>query len=84
MVQEPRRLRAADESRQAELASGGVEDVLAADDEVDALFVVVHDDGELIRPVAVTVADEHVAALRVGVLRLRTEAKVGEVLGADG
>ena len=45
--------------------------VVAADHEIDSLRRVIDGDGELIRPVALAIAQQQVAALSRGILRLR-------------
>jgi len=63
MVQERRRLRAAQQSRQLNLTAGRCEQIDAADHQVHSLDVIVHGRGELIGPVAVAIAREQIAAL---------------------
>ncbi len=70
------------ESAQPELTPRRREDVFASDHQINALIDVVHDVAELVGVVAPSVAQEEVAALRIGVLRLRPETQVVEVLGA--
>ena len=79
VVEEGRRGLAAQQAAEAELGRGGVEQVAAADDEVDAVAEVVDDDAERVAPVAVAVAQGEVAAGR-GVARLRAEQEVVERL----
>ena len=54
---------AADQPGELNLAAGRIEQILAANDEVHVLQPVVDDDRELIRPVAMSIADEQIAAL---------------------
>ena len=54
---------AADQPGELNLAAGRIEQILAANDEVHVLQPVIDDDGELIRPVAMPIADEQIAAL---------------------
>ncbi len=61
-MQEARRLASAEEPTQADLAGRVGEEVLAANDEVDALAQVVDDDPERIGPVVAVVAGDQVAA----------------------
>ena len=72
------RRRATEQPCEAQLARSGREEVFAANHEVHALIEVVHDDGELIRPVTEAVAHQQVAALRGGRLMHGTEALVDE------
>ena len=58
------RMLAAEQARELNLAARRIEQIFAADDEVDALQPVVDDRRELIRPVGVSIADEQIAALR--------------------
>ena len=64
VVEEPRRLVAAEQPAEPDLAGRVREEVLAADDEVDVLAEVVDDDREPVRPVARPVADDEVAGRR--------------------
>lgn len=84
MVKEPRWRSAPEHPRQSYLSARGREEILATDHEIDALFDVVDDDGELIGPVSTAVAREEVAALVVRVLRHGPKAKIVEVLGEAG
>jgi hypothetical protein len=70
---------AAQQAAQAKLGRGGVEQVAAADDQVDAVAEVVDDDAERVAPVAVAVAQSEVAAGR-RVARLGADEKVVERL----
>src|SRR4051794_1737493 len=60
-MRERRGRRASQAPGEPDLDGGRVEEVAAADDEVDALADVIDDDGEGIRPVAVTIPDGDVA-----------------------
>ena len=60
-MQEPRRHRSPQQPPEPELDRGGVEQVAAADHQVDAVARVVHDHAERVRPVADAVADQQVA-----------------------
>ena len=60
------------------LPSCGVEQILAANDEVDVLEPVVDSDRELVRPIPFAIANEHIAALRARLLDLRPQPKVVE------
>ena len=75
-----RRTLAAEQTGKLDLAAGRIEQILAAYDEIHVLQPVVDDDGELIRPVAVPIADEQIAALFGGPLLLRPEPKIVEPL----
>ena len=77
-MQEGRGLLASEETREAGLPSGGLQQVDAANDDVDALAPVVDGDGELIGPVPMPIAQQHVAALRGWNLALRTQPEVVE------
>ncbi|MEY3702346.1 MAG: hypothetical protein RI891_1638, partial [Gemmatimonadota bacterium] len=79
-MEEGRRRRAPEESRETELASGGGEEILAADHEIDALFPVIDGDGELVGPLTEPVADEEIAALRHRVLGLWPKPQIIEAL----
>lgn len=57
MMGKPRWRGTVQQVAQADLRRGRVGEVPAADDEIDVLAEVVHDHGEAIRPVALTVAD---------------------------
>jgi D-aminopeptidase len=76
MVQKHRCLSAAEQPRQPDLTAGRRKQILPADDEVDPLAPIVHGDGELIRPVAQPVADQHVAALCRRVLLLPAHHRI--------
>jgi len=80
MVQERRRLLATEQSRNSDLAAGRREQVDSSDHVIDVLPPVIDRDGELIRPVAVPIAQEHVAALLLRILLLETEPFVYERL----
>src|SRR5262245_56555011 len=80
MMEEPRRHGASEQTRELKLAAGRVEQVVAADDQRDVLHEVVDSRGELIRPVAVTIADDQVAALLGRALLLRTVTEIIESL----
>ena len=75
---EARRRGAAQQTRQADLPSGGIEQVLAAHDQIDAVAHVVHGDRKLVGPLAVTVSEQQVAALPRGLLFARAEEAVFE------
>src|SRR4051812_4055703 len=64
VMRERRGRRASHAPGEPDLDGGRVEEVAAADDEVDALAEVIDDDGEGIRPVAVTIPDGEVAVGR--------------------
>ena len=68
MVGERGWCRATESPPQPDLARRGMEQVPAADDEVDTLPGVVDDDAETVRPVAVPVADRQIAGWRDVVL----------------
>src|SRR6185503_1447236 len=68
--------------RNAHLTAGRREQVAATYHEVDALLEVVDRRDELIRPVALAIANHYVAALRRRILRLRSEQQIVECLDA--
>ena len=78
MMEKDCRLGASEHSRQSDLSSSRREEVLAANDEVDTLAEVVHGDGELIRPEAIAIAEQHVTALGCRCLLERSEARILE------
>ena len=75
-----RRTLAAEQTAELDLAAGGIEQILTAYDEVHVLQPVVDDDGKLIRPVAVAIADEEIAALFRGALLLAPKPTIVELL----
>src|SRR5437899_864439 len=75
-----RRRTAAEQTRQLKLAAGGPEEIVAANDERHTLDVIVHRRRELIRPVAVAIACQQVAALLERPLLLRSMPPVDEML----
>lgn len=77
-MEKSRRVGSAEQPREQDLTPGGVEQILAAHDEVDVLRPVVHRDSELVGPVAFAIADEQIAALIAWMLRLRTQPKIVE------
>jgi hypothetical protein len=76
------RVLAAEKSRDPDLAAGRCEEIDTADDVVDALPPIIDRDGELVGPVATPIAEEHVTALLLGILPLRPELVVVELLDA--
>ena len=81
VVEEQGRRLAAQEAGEPQLHRGGVEEVAAADDQVDSVPHVVDDHAERIRPVADAVADEEIATRR-RLLRERAREQVGPALRA--
>src|SRR5262245_2193867 len=81
-MEEDGRRGAAEQASQADLAARRGEEVRPADHQVDALPPVVDGDGELIRPVPLSVPDQQIAALSARVLGLVAEPRVLEGLGA--
>ena len=79
-MQKERRLAPAEQPRELQLTAGGREEIVAANDVRHALDVVVDRHGELIRPVAVAIADQEIAALLGRALFLRSVPEVDEAL----
>ena len=75
-----RRLGAAEETRELDLAASRRQQIVAADDVRDPLHPVVDRRGELIRPVFVAVAHEKIAALVGRALLLRAVPQIDEAL----
>lgn len=73
-------LLSAEQARKLDLAAGGIEKVLATYHEVHALQPIIDNDRELIRPAAVSIANEHIAALFEGALLLRPKPEIVEAL----
>jgi hypothetical protein len=69
---------APEQSCELNLPAGRVEQILAAYDEVHVLQPVIDDDGELIGPVAVSIADQQIAALFGGLLLLPPKPEIVE------
>ncbi len=80
MVEKDRRLAPAQHAREPNLAAGRREQVLAANDQVHLLPLIVHHHRELVGPVAVPIPEQQVAALRRGGLAHRSRERVGESL----
>src|SRR6185436_20493621 len=78
---EARRRFAPEQARQPNLASGGRQQILAANHVGDALQVIVDGHGVLIGPVAEAIAHQQIAALLARILFLRPEDFVEEALG---
>src|SRR5947209_8085790 len=79
-MQELRRLVAAEQARELDLAAGRLQQILAADNERDALDDVVDGRGTLIHPVPVAIANQQIAALVGRPLLLRPETEIHESL----
>src|SRR5256886_13423840 len=77
-MQEGRRLGASKKPRELNLASGRRQQIISAHDERDALLEIVGGRRELIRPVALAIADEQIAALLVRPLLLKAMAQIDE------
>src|SRR4051812_34900353 len=77
-MEKTRRLGSPEQPRQLQLAAGRIEQIVPADDERHALLHVVDGHGKLVRPVAVTIADDDVAALLEWALLLRAVAEIDE------
>ena len=69
---------AADQPGDLNLAAGRIEQILSSNDEVHVLQPVIDDDRELIGPVAVSIADEQIAALFGGLLLLPPKPEIVE------
>src|SRR5258706_5970114 len=80
MVEELRRLGAPEQPGELDLPAGGGQEIVAAHDERDALSVVVDRRRELIRPVAVAVPREQIAALLGRALLLQPVPQIDEPL----
>ena len=78
VMEKDRWLLPAEQPAQANLAAGGAQQVFAANDQVDFLLEVIHNHGEMIRPVTQAIAEQHVAALDGRLLHLLAENGVGE------
>ena len=78
MVQEHRGPFPAQHAGQSYLAPSRWQQVLAADDQVHLVPIVVHHHGELIGPIAGAVPEEHIAALLRGRLRDHSKQRIGE------
>ena len=80
MVQELRRVSTSEQSGQGDLTARGFEQIFAADDVRDTLIEIIDRSGELIGPVALSIAHHWIAALFGGPLLLRTQAQIDETL----
>lgn len=78
VVDEARRLGAAEKARELDLTSGRGEEVLAADDDVDLLLEIVRRHRELVGPATVAIARQQIAALLGRNLTLPAAAQVVE------
>src|SRR5438105_1751265 len=78
MVQEFRRRGSAEKARELDLAPRRLKEIVAANDERHALCEIIHGGGELIRPLAVAIAGQQVAALLPRLLLERAVAQVDE------
>jgi hypothetical protein len=76
MMKEPGRAVTAKEAGDADLAASGWQQVDSANDEVDVLSPVVYGHGKLVGPVAVSIPEQHVAALLCRILLLQSELTV--------
>ena len=74
MVSERRRVRAAETLSQSNVRGGGIQEVLAPDDEIDALTQIVDDHTEPVGPVAVPIAGGQVTVRGDLALTLTREA----------
>src|SRR5947209_15551603 len=80
MMKKLRRLAPTEHARELDLPASRREQVVAADHQRHALHVIVDGRRELIRPVAVAILDEQIAALRRRLLLLRPMAEIDEPL----
>src|SRR5262245_685354 len=67
-----------EQPREENLPPCGVEQIFTANYEIHVLEPVVDGDGELIRPIPVAISNQHVAALRARLLRLRAQPQIVE------
>ena len=65
-MEKRRRFMTSEQAGELDLASGRFQQIVAPDHEGDTLPPVVDDRGELIRPVALPIADQQIAALFEG------------------
>src|SRR5688500_6062905 len=79
-MKKPGRRRPSAKSGEADLAAGRREQTRAANHEADLLLPVVHGDRELVRPVAVPIANQQIGALLRRFLDLRSKPCVHEFL----
>ena len=82
MVEEYRRFDPAQHPCEADLPSGRREEILAANDEVDTLPVIIDRHCELVRPEAISIAQQQIAALRGRCLLARPQTRIDEPLDA--
>ena len=82
MMQKRRGALAAEQAREPDLPAGRGKQILTANHEIDLLVEIVDADGELISPVAPSIADQHVAALLRRIVLLRSEPPIDEALDA--
>src|SRR3954447_18278741 len=83
-MKKSRRLAAAQHPGELNLAASRRQQVIAADDEIDALFHVVHRHRELEAPVPVSILAEHVAALFERTLLLDAVPQIDEPFDRRG
>ena len=79
-MEKHRRLGAPEEPSELNLPACGIQQILAAHHHVHALQPIVDDDRKLIRPAAVPIADEDIAALFVRALLLETQPEIMKTL----
>ena len=82
MVNEGRRTVTAKEARDADLPAGRRQQIDSANDHIDFLSPVIHRDRKLVGPVAVSIANQYIAALLCRVLLLDPEHAVLKFLNA--
>src|SRR5690606_16789290 len=70
--------------RQNALSRGGIEQIRAAHDVSDALFMVINDHDELVGPIAIRATDNEVTGGRLDVLALWAVPSINEVFYARG
>src|SRR5436305_15105812 len=80
MVEKSLRSRPSEQPRELNLSAGRRQEIFAADDERHTLVEVIHRNGELVGPVAESVADQQVAARVEGPLFLRSQRHIIESL----
>ena len=81
-MQVGRRLRATKHPAQTDLAPCRIEQIRAPDNQIHVLFEIIDGHRELVRPVAIAIAQQQVAALVQRCLFKDAEQQIGEPLAA--